>query len=378
VRFPDEVRAKARTRYDRSWREWALGGDRTASMEVPLDPPTEQQLLDGAWEEAGRWAQSWSGLEGGTGLRVQWASRRWASAGAQTLPERLVLDGPEAVAAFAGRSAHWRRAVQVVDRFRTEWPAARPALDPAVQSVLTDLVKLSPADLDRSIAVLRWLDSHDTTGLWARQLPVPGVDTKWAEGHKRLLNRLRRALGGREDFQPLLEPPPYRRVRFLDPALRPAGITDLGLPDRELAGLDLDPERVLVVENLQTLLSLPQLRGMVAVHGSGYAPGDLAGVPWLRTARLQYWGDLDSHGFGILHSFRAAGVHASSVLMDAATLESHRDLCGTEPTPARGGFPLLTAEEQQVLLALRASGDLRLEQERIGWEYALRRLEGPS
>lgn len=379
MKSPEEVRSKVRTRYDRNWRAWAVGDAPTAALEVPLDPPTEKQLLDGAWDDAGRWAQAWAAVDAGraaaTGVCVQWATRRWASAGAQTLPDRLVLDGPEAVARFAGRTSHWHRAVRAVDRFRSEWPAAQASLGPAVGSVLTDLVKLPTVDLERAIAVLRWLEANETKGLWARQLPVRGVDTKWVESHKRLVNRLRRALGGAEDFQPLLEPPAYRRVRFLDPALRPAGITDLALPDRELVRLPVAPERVLVLENLQTLLALPELRGTVAVHGSGYDPGDLARVPWFRTGRLQYWGDLDSHGFSILHRFRAAGIEATSVLMDVATLEAHLDLCGTEDEPARGELPLLTSRELEALQFLRESGNLRLEQERVGWEYALRRLE---
>ena len=296
----------------------------------------------------------------------------------QTLPDRLALDDPAAAARFAGRAAHWSAAVRAVDRLRVEWPAARSALDPAVRSVLTELVKLPAADLDRAVDVLRWLESHDTAGLWARQLPVRGVDTKWVESHQRLVNRLRGALGGAEDFEPLLQPPAYRRARFLDPALRPAGVTDLAVPDRELVALSVAPRRVLVLENLQTLLALPELPGTVAVHGSGYAPGDLARVPWLQSARVQYWGDLDSHGLSILHRFRAAGIEASSVLMDAVTLAAHRDLCGTEPTPARGELPLLTPEEQRVLDLLRDGGDLRLEQERIGWAYALERLRQPT
>ena len=64
--------------------------------------------------------------------------------------------------------------------------------------------------------------------------------------------------------------------------------------------------------------------------------------------------------------------------MDAVTLAAHRDLCGTEPTPARGELPLLTPEEQRVLDLLRDGGNLRLEQERIGWAYALERLRQPT
>lgn len=375
MRSPEEIRGKARTRYDRNWRAWAAGSGGAPVIGFRLEPPTEQQLLLGAWDDARRWARAWSEVGDGAGTSVQWSTHRWASAGTQTLPHRLVLEGPQAVARFAGRAAHWARAVQVVDRFRAVWPEAGPALDSAVQSALTDLVALSAADLDRAVSVLRWLESHDTDGLWARQLPVRGMDTKWVERHMRLVNRLRRALAGAEDFHPLLLPPAYRRVRFLDPSLRPAGATDLALPDREMARLPVAPERVLVVENLQTLLCLPDLPGTIAVHGSGYDPGELPQVPWLRTSRVQYWGDLDSHGFGILHRFRATGLDAASTLMDAATLEAHRDLCGIEPAPARGELALLTHQEREVLHLLRAAGDIRLEQERIPWAYALPRLE---
>lgn len=60
--------------------------------------------------------------------------------------------------------------------------------------------------------------------------------------------------------------------------------------------------------------------------------------------------------------------------MDMPTLLAHRDLWGTEPTPAVGTPPLLTADEHAVLDFLRAEGNIRMEQERIEWSYALARL----
>lgn len=93
-------------------------------------------------------------------------------------------------------------------------------------------------------------------------------------------------------------------------------------------------------------------------------------LPWVLSRPVLYWGDLDSHGFAILNRVRSVGIDARSVLIDRGTLEAHRDLWVAEPAASRGELSHLTAAEQDVLAVLRAEGDVRLEQERIGWAYA--------
>jgi hypothetical protein len=114
--------------------------------------------------------------------------------------------------------------------------------------------------------------------------------------------------------------------------------------------------------------------GVVAAYGQGNAVVSLARIQWLRDARIFYWGDLDSHGFRILHQARAAGLSAHSVLMDTATLHEHRDLWVTEPKPFTGTAALLTEAEANALAELRTLAHIRLEQERIPWTYALTAL----
>ncbi|MBP8921814.1 MAG: hypothetical protein KBG85_19125, partial [Micropruina sp.] len=55
-------------------------------------------------------------------------------------------------------------------------------------------------------------------------------------------------------------------------------------------------------------------------HGNGLAAPALAQVPWVRAARLLYWGDLDTYGLSILSMVRQALPQAESLLMDTATL----------------------------------------------------------
>ena len=98
----------------------------------------------------------------------------------------------------------------------------------------------------------------------------------------------------------LLAPAKLYRVRFLDPRLAPVGMGELMASPDTLSRLDLSARTVLIVENLQTLLSLPELPGVVALHGGGYDVRWSAPIPWVAAANLLYWGDLDLDGLAIL------------------------------------------------------------------------------
>lgn len=86
-----------------------------------------------------------------------------------------------------------------------------------------------------------------------------------------------------------------------------------------------------------------------------------------------------THGFRILDQLRAVHPHVESVLMDEETLLAHRDAWGREPSPSRVALSRLTAEEAALYESL---GDdsygtaVRLEQELIRWDWALKHLGG--
>ena len=145
-------------------------------------------------------------------------------------------------------------------------------------------------------------------------------------------------------------------------------------PVEELAALDIAPSVVFVFENLETMFAMPELPGAVVVHGGGYAAPRLGRIPWIQSGRVIYWGDLDSDGFAILHALRSSCSEVTSVLMDAETLLVYRDLWVPEPKAAVGTYSTLTAGEQRALERIRAEGNVRLEQERIAWEFSLTQL----
>lgn len=363
------ARERARQRYERHYASWALAaaGDEPSPgvpLDLPLHPPSERAALaDQA--AAVEWVSVWRGADV---AEVVWEQRRWASLGTQQVPVRLVVGEPAELAAFTGRARHWRTVTRRMAALVQEWQErcvdGGEALGRALRSGASALTALPEEDVARLEAVLRWLVDHPSSGAYIRQLPVRGVDTKWTRQHRGLVTALHGAITGLPDLG-LTTPPALVRVRFLDARLAPGGLTDISSPVAELAALTLRPPVVLVVENLETLVALPEISGVVVIHGAGHAVDRLAQISWVGGARLLYWGDLDSHGFAILDRFRNYYPQVESVLMDRATLESHRDLWGPEPKPTRAALARLTEEESAARDMLRREGDVRLEQERL-------------
>ena len=106
---------------------------------------------------------------------------------------------------------------------------------------------------------------------------------------------------------------------------------------------------------------------------AAYTAHELAGIPWVVDSEVWYWGDLDSHGFAILDRLRRHLPHVRSLLMDTEHLEPVADLAVREHKPTFNEVSDLTESEAAALESLRED-DLRLEQERIPWPYALERL----
>jgi Uncharacterized protein conserved in bacteria C-term(DUF2220) len=152
--------------------------------------------------------------------------------------------------------------------------------------------------------------------------------------------------------------PPLVRFRILDKALAVNTWTDLSLPPEHFAILPVPVRRVFITENRINGLSFPDCRGSIIVFGLGYGLDRLADIAWMRTVDVHYWGDIDTHGLGILNRLRVHLPHARSFLMNRETLEAHRNLWGQEPLDRRytGDTSLLTHDECGLFEDLRLTG----------------------
>ena len=240
-------------------------------------------------------------------------------------------------------------------------------------------------DWPRLLAVLAWFLAHPRPGLYLRQLDIPGVDTKFIETRRGLLAELldvvlpataiHRDASGVKGFARrygLRTEAPQIRFRLLDPALSIQGLRDIAVPPEEFSGLSLPVQRVFITENRTNGLAFPETSASLVIFGLGYGLERLREIPWLHNSALWYWGDIDTHGFGILNRLRASLPHARSLLMDRPTLMGHHPLWGQEPEEKRyTGHPTrLTADEQALFEELRADrlgARVRLEQERISF-----------
>lgn len=353
--MPDDVTARARRTVDRNLKSWLFGVPADA-LTVRLGGPSEATVA------AHRvivedWVHAWQAST----LDVHWEERRWPSLGTQQLPVAVTIAGADAIAAAAGEARRWRclqRRLALLESL---------AEGPQWSAVLSDTFRywkaLTDSDFERLLATVRWLQQHPDSGLLIRQLPIPGVDTKWLGAHRTAVTALAVPLGV-PDHLGLRERELLRAVVIADPVLRQGLPRIFAAPDTELAALDLVAPQVLVIENLQTLEALPDVPGTVAVFGWGDNATAVARFPWVRgAARVVYWGDLDIDGFDILARFRSE-CPCESLLMDRASVERWRDLAVPDGAAGSVGASWLTEAERAALDVVRRDG-LRLEQERI-------------
>ncbi len=251
-------------------------------------------------------------------------------------------------------------------------------------------------DFLRLVSLLKWFDTNPRSGLYLRQIPVRGIDTKWIDLQRRgvvsdMLRRLRGQAPISEEDTPssaldfydrcgLLRPPSMFRVLLLSPELRRAmgNLRDFQAPLEQIRSLDLTPRRALVVENLETAYCLPDLPGTVAFVGLGNAVSLASTMPWMNGVPVVYWGDIDTHGFTILARARKVFSSVTSALMDEPTLKAFLDRSIPEPVQSFSADLAHLSEKEaavyQGLLDGTWGKSLRLEQERMDWAYCEQRL----
>ena len=370
---PDALVHRLHKRYLNKRLEWLSGGGEWP-LRVALGLPTQAEAKQQV-SHVMRWQQLWTDWQGAGEL--QWSDRQWSDLGRQRLPEALILSAPTEVARLLGTADDWDRLTQRFSRLAERWPPLRHVL-PTYMSAIGEW---SDTDFDCFVSVLDWLMRHPDSGLYLRQLPIGGIDSKWLESRRALVASFLRSLRDTpsdDDFYAwtgLRQPPLTLRLRLLDPQLRGrfAGLGDMQVPVYQLADVSLPLTRVFIVENLQTGLAFTDLTGAAVFMQQGYAVDLFGQLPWLRQLDCYYWGDLDTHGFAILDRLRHYLPHVKSLLMDQETLLTHREWWTAEQKPTTAQLPRLTTDEALVYSRLcigTYGSSVRLEQERISWDYA--------
>lgn len=387
MKAPAEVAAAVERRLRSTWAECLVtearnegrlarpeerGGLSAWPYDFPLGRMKSAELA-GGFGVIPRQVSSWRTWAADHGVELL-EGRRHVAGTEQTLPTHVRIVDIDTAAAVVGDG--WSDKL-VRGRSHAEVLTARfPSLvRPAKILAATDTY--SDVDFGLLLDTADWFaaaTAQERAALTPRQVPVEGLHTKWLNTRQGIVAEL----AGLEGRLGLLPPHPARiHFTYLDPDYRATGRRrhDSGSVG-DTAALPYVPRLVLISENKDTAVGFPPVTGGVAVEGDGNGGGTHAAFDWIRNAPwVVYWGDMDARGLEILNEFRAAGVPATSLLMDMTAFTdwerfgTNRDpqdrLLGPKtPLPTEH----LTDDEAELYRALTSpdwTRFRRIEQERI-------------
>lgn len=261
-----------------------------------------------------------------------------------------------------------------------------------------------------------------TPNIYVRQVSLPLMDTKFIERNYRMIDDLLILCLPKErdlqEYEPLeSDKQGYKksrsfsdfvkrwgfankkemiRWRMLDPKMSSSlyegarSMIDSIVPIDVLAHLKLNFEHVIICENEVCYLNLPAITNSIAIFGSGYKVGLLSELPWLKDKDIIYWGDIDTHGFNILNSFREAlnysfkdshydaSLKVRTMLMDMDTLNSNKHYIVQESESVSTFLATLKGKEYlcyEALINHSMGKQVRLEQELIPFDQVLAALK---
>lgn len=354
-----------------------------------LKGPDTVQLSEN-FDRVRTWVAQLSAVDG---IRIQWREVNHRVVGPQRLPTSIWVDSLEEAIALIGKEGEAQHFKVLLELTRQRQP------------LLVDWLRGQPLQaiaLERHWAglldVVTWMAEHPRPGIYLRQVDIPGIRSKFIEGHKAVLSELfdqvlpeqaiARQYKGVTQFSVrygFLDKPTGIRFRVLDERLgvMPGPtLPDVTLDSASFAQLNIAVRRIFVTENETNFLAFPRVPGSIVVFGKGYGWEALGQASWLSSCMIYYWGDIDTHGFAILDQLRRRFGHVESLLMDRSTLDAHAQFWGQEDRQVVHDLPYLTSEERSVFNELRDNrlgGGVRLEQEHVGYRClmaALRQLSG--
>lgn len=376
--LPEAAQVRLRFReWDNSARRKAhLQGQIEYPIRLSLKPPSGKQALADI-NHFQTFLAAWSSLPG-----VLFELKRYRSLGEQNVPIAVEFHTFQEIVGFLGEQAqieHWQGLMQQI--CQAVYPSS---LHSSAKNVLINhlfsLEQYSQLDLSLLMLLLPQLKAGLGVGGYLRALPVSGVDTKFVETHQTLIEALSDVLhegavlaaGGLLPWLECLESPKgWLWVRPLCDRTRSAlaSLPLLQLDSETLQYFELPAQRILIIENLQSGLGLPDMPDTIAVAGGGKNLTWLD-APWSMKKRLGYWGDIDTDGLLMLSQARTKVSHIEPLMMDLATFQnfSHH---GVEGHRQLGNLPLaLTQEEARLFEYLvNTQGVNRLEQERLPSDY---------
>lgn len=365
----DRIATRVRTR----WKDGLVGtADTDFPWRVSVGKPTPREL-DTRLSDVRDWNRAVMTFAATHGLEVERTSRRSESGLRQTLPSHVVVATFDAAARVVGR---YRELVRDRARFQVLQGLADAATTPdQVAGVVSRVRDWSDEDVAVLAAAVDWFAHHSAAGLTPREVPIPGMDSKWLTASRQAEISL---LLHRDSLDFAAVRPQKIHYRYTDPTHLESGGRRF---DVAVAG-DVNrpaylPSLVVICENVDSAQQLPDRAGTIVFEGDGDSGATLiASLDWVkRCPAVVYWGDMDADGLSIVNTYRDRGLAVRTILMDLEAYvefedrgvfrDRHGEVLGV---PTRRDLPHLAPRERDLydLLCDEAhEGPRRIEQEQL-------------
>ena len=313
--------------------------------------------------------------ETGIGYLVKTAEKNFRRTGTHQLPHSIVFETADDFLHVTKKTKEWELFVKNYEQVINTLPQ--------LQNWVYDnplLLTFPNTDWNGILSVCKYFISNPRPELYIRQLPVP-IHTKFIEENETLIQSLLDVLIPEHirdktqkkfaDRYFLQKDEPLIRIRALDENLAIVNnIRDLSI---RLSDFEKGPwhnSHVLITENKMNFLTLPPFPSAIAIwSGGGFKVSYLKNARWLADKNIYYWGDIDEHGFQILHQLRTYYNQVKSVMMNKLTFDKFQEFGVKGERNNADKLHLLNEEEEALYKLLKSRQNNRLEQEKISQDY---------
>lgn len=388
-RLPADIAAQLRQRQWESARNLKdlLKGIKTFPLQLSLKPPSGNAILQdinhfqnfvAAWRD-------FSSRQSNALIEVCWVERGYRHLAEQAIPTWLIIHDVAALVQVLGQSeqaqlAEWQSKIAFVLAELAVESVKKKTLFDALIDHLEALSKLDDLGLQLLVKLIPQLYRGMGQGGYLRSLPVTTVDTKFIENNLRIIEAITAAvIDGTVEQVGLLswlnckdKPKDWLLVKPLCEQTRASlgGVPLLRLASDTLQEFELPADNVLVIENEQSCLALPEIANTIAVAGGGKNINWMQ-AKWLTYKNVAYWGDIDSEGLSILSDVRSKLSSVTALMMDVQTVNTFQTRMVEEPDSVSKAPIALTEQELVLFNALQTKKyqNSRLEQERLPLDY---------
>lgn len=308
----------------------------------------------------------------GAGYQVKTINQTFRRTGTHEVPDSILFETTDDYIFFIQKRKEWIR-------FQENYGLIIKTIPTLKDWVYQNCLLLTHQDINwqNILKVCLYFMLYPRPNLYLRQLPIE-VHTKFIENNTPLIQSLLDFLipdhirsSKQQRFSErfyLLYDEPLIRIRILDPSILLAGkLSDISIPLSDFQEINIPAQQVVITENKMNFLTLPSLANTIAIwSGGGFNISYLKDLQWLKLKGIFYWGDIDEHGFQILHQLRSYYSNVESLMMDENTFEIFRQFVVEGAGNKSENLPLLTIAEARMYQKLKVmEGKNRLEQEKI-------------